>query len=58
MFACIYFKEDSTLSVVNEKDKDLKVIDRFIERGTVEMVWRRPGKTRQIFHGSIVKTGG
>ena len=54
MFACIYFKEDSTLSVVNEKDKDLKVIDGFVERGSIEMTWRRPGKTKELFHGTIV----
>jgi hypothetical protein len=60
MYACIFFIEDTSLSVVGKNNKSLKVInDEWEPRGKVEMFW--PGKSagqRTLFHGTIVKIGG
>lgn len=60
MFACIFFSEDSSLSVVGRKNKSLKVInDEWEPRGKVEMLW--PGRhagQRTLYHGTIIKISG
>ena len=59
MFACIYFEKDASLSVLNEKDRDLVITTRFAVKEAVEMLWReRPGKPKQAYRGLIVKVGG
>lgn len=60
MFACIFFNEDASLSVVGKNNKSLKLLsDDWEPRGKVEMYW--PGKVagqRSLYHGTIIKVGG
>jgi hypothetical protein len=60
MFACIFFNEDASLSVVGKNNKSLKLVsDDWEPRGKVEMYW--PGKVagqRSLYHGTIIKVGG
>lgn len=56
-FACIYFKEDTSLSVVNKGDKNLVLEGAFDVRSHVEMTWRI-GAKKELYHGTIVKVGG
>lgn len=59
MFACIYFKEDSSLSVVGRNDRDLKLLGNFLPREKVEMLWKMKGNAPKVlYHGTIVKVGG
>ncbi|KAL3887518.1 hypothetical protein ACJMK2_027459 [Sinanodonta woodiana] len=39
MFACIYFVEDNSLSVVGQKSKRLQHLGQFKERGIVKITW-------------------
>ncbi|XP_052699334.1 uncharacterized protein LOC128176825 [Crassostrea angulata] len=59
MFACIFFNEDASLSVVGKNNKSLKLVsDDWEPRGKVEMYW--PGKVagqRSLYHGTIIKVG-
>ncbi|KAH3806894.1 hypothetical protein DPMN_135222 [Dreissena polymorpha] len=57
-YACVYFPEDVTLSVVNEKDPDLTIITTFELREKVEMLWKSVGKSKKAFEGVIVKVAG
>lgn len=51
MFACIFFYEDKSLSVVGEKSKKLELMESFKEGGKVKMNWGKVG----MFSGCIVK---
>lgn len=53
MFACIFFEEDSSLTVVNQKDKALNVQNGFTPNEKVSMKW---GK--KVYNGVIIKVGG
>lgn len=53
MFACIYFVEDASLTVVGKNDKNLTIETEFAERESVSMKW---GK--QTYHGVIIKING
>lgn len=53
MFACIYFVEDASLTVVSKNDKNLSV-ENFAEKSRVSMKW----KGRNTYHGTIVKIHG
>jgi len=53
MFACIYFVEDASLSVVGANDKNLEKLGDFGPREEVRMKW---GK--KTYHGTIVKVDG
>ncbi|XP_061191564.1 uncharacterized protein LOC133199711 [Saccostrea echinata] len=59
MYACIFFIEDASLSVVGKNNKSLKVLNGEWEpKGKVEMLW--PGKNagqKSLFHGTIIKVG-
>ena len=57
-YACVYFPKDGTLSVVHEKDPDLKILTKFESRENVEMMWKTTGKSKVPFEGVIVKVGG
>ena len=50
MFACIYFPEDNTLSVVKESHK---TCEKFIKGEMCEVKWK--GKP---FSGTIISIGG
>lgn len=50
-FACIFFYEDKSLSVVGEKSKKLELMESFKEGGKVKMNWGKVG----MFSGCIVK---
>lgn len=54
MFACIFFHEDKSLSVVGEKSKKLELMESFKEGGKVKMNWGKVG----MFSGCIVKVHG
>lgn len=54
MFACIFFYEDKSLSVVGEKSKKLELMESFKEGGKVKMNWGKVG----MFSGCIVKVHG
>ncbi|XP_060589549.1 uncharacterized protein LOC132744786 [Ruditapes philippinarum] len=49
MFACIFFEEDKSLSVVNECDKSLEMLHSFKSNESVRMKWGR-----KIYNGTIV----
>ena len=53
MFACIFFEEDLSLSVVSERDKSLEVINTFLPKEPIRMRW---GK--KVYNGVIVKVSG
>lgn len=53
MYGCIYFKEDNTLSVVNENSRNLCVTDRFAQSAECVMKWS--GKN---YDGVILETNG
>lgn len=57
MFACIYFEEDYSVSVVGKENTDLKVEGSFEVKSRVEMVWK-VGTERETFHGPIIKIDG
>lgn len=57
MFACIFFFEDTSLSVVGKNDKNLTIITEFSVKESVEMIWKDAGKSK-LFHGVIVKVHG
>lgn len=57
MFACIYFKKDSSIGVVGHNNKNLKVLSKFEEKNNVEMYWKINGKL-ELYHGEIVKVHG
>lgn len=54
MFACIFFYEDKSLSVVGENSKKLELMESFKEGGKVKMNWGKVG----MFSGCIVKVHG
>jgi hypothetical protein len=53
MFACIYFHEDKTFSVVSKSNPSLKMKTEFTMKGEVEMKWGC-----KFFSGVIVKISG
>ena len=54
MFACIYFLEDASLSVVGKNDKNLKIGDgEFKAKQRVSMKW---GST--LYNGMIINVHG
>lgn len=53
IFACIYFLEDASLTVVGKNDKNLSMETEFAEKALVSMKW---GKHN--YHGSIIKIHG
>ncbi|CAG2218050.1 unnamed protein product [Mytilus edulis] len=56
MYACVFFEEDSSLSVIWKEDRDLSLIEDFKEHHKVEMKWLlRPGTPKTLYHGIIVK---
>lgn len=58
MFACIFFKEDASLSVVGRSSKKLVLKGQFQQGDEVEMEWPVSGKKRALYHGTIIVTGG
>ncbi|VDI18927.1 Hypothetical predicted protein [Mytilus galloprovincialis] len=57
MFACIYFEEDKSISVVGKENKELKVDGEFESKSKCTMQWKVRG-TREMktYHGTIIKT--
>ncbi|XP_052097356.1 uncharacterized protein LOC127732362 [Mytilus californianus] len=56
MYACVFFEEDSSLSVVWREDQDLSLIEDFKEHHKVEMkLLLRYGTPKILYHGTIVK---
>ncbi|CAC5384004.1 unnamed protein product [Mytilus coruscus] len=56
MFACIYFEEDKSISVVGKADKDLKLDVEFESRSKCTMKWKVKGShEKKTYHGTIVR---
>ncbi|CAC5387042.1 unnamed protein product [Mytilus coruscus] len=56
MFACIYFEEDKSISVVGKADKDLKLDGEFESRSKCTMKWKVKGShEKKTYHGTIVR---
>ena len=47
MFACIYFREDNSMSVVGEKFKRLQLLEEF-----------KAGENVKMFNGTVVQIHG
>ena len=53
MFACIYFREDNSMSVVGEKSKRLQLLGDFKAGENVKMLWGQ-----NLFNGTFVQIHG